>query len=70
MLDTFLLKHLDIFQELSREEVEAVNGGVGPIDDDPWIKFCFYNVPAKELDDCINGFPSRKELPKNKIIKR
>lgn len=36
---------------------EPGNTNVGPIDDDPMIKFCFYNVPAEKLDDCINGIP-------------
>lgn len=41
---------------------EAGSTNAGPIDDDPWIKFCFYNVPAEELDDCINGLPSIQPL--------
>lgn len=39
---------------------EPSNTNVGPIDDDPWIRYCFYNVPAEELDDCINGLPSTR----------
>ena len=35
--------------------------------DDPWIKFCLFNVDAKDLDDCINGLPAEmiKEMTAN-----
>lgn len=67
---------LQPYAVVSADPLLIVNEGNGvnednddPLDD-PWIKFCLFNADARDLDDCINGWPAKPGNGIYKIVRK